>query len=221
MTAAMISLTAEDGHEFEAWVARPVGEPRGGLVILQEIFGITGHIQAVAADFAAQGYLAVAPAMFDRVERGAVLGYDDFKAARETMGKLSLDNCVLDMKAAAEYARSAGKVGAVGFCWGGALADLAACNGLVDAGVSYYGRMTVEWLDKKPTCPMLYHYGEIDALIPAEIIEKIQRARNGKVHVWGNADHGFNCKDRPQYNKKVAEQAMQITLGFLEENVRD
>ena len=113
MTSAMISLTADDGHEFEAWVARPVGEPRAGLVILQEIFGITAHIQAVAAEFAAQGYLAVAPAMFDRVERGAVLGYDDFTSARETMGKgpwLCPEQKVLletDAKKAREIGRAA------------------------------------------------------------------------------------------------------------------
>jgi carboxymethylenebutenolidase len=219
MTTENITLTAEDGHELQAFVARPEGTAKGGLIILQEIFGVTDHIREVAEGFAEEGYLAVAPAMFDRVKPGIVLDYTDFDAARETMAALDLEQCVLDMKAASEYARSAGKVGIVGFCWGGSMADLAACSGLVDAGVSYYGRMTVEWLDKKPTCPMLYHYGEVDQLIPAQIIEKIQRARKGQVNVWGGADHGFNCKDRPQYHAKAATAAMGITLDFLDKHL--
>jgi len=219
MTAETITLSTEDKHELQAYVARPEGTPKGGLIILQEIFGVTDHIKEVADGFAAEGYLAVAPAMFDRIKPGIVLDYSDFTAARETMGALDLEKSVLDMKAAADYARSAGKVGIVGFCWGGSMADLAACNSLVDAGISYYGRMTVEWLDKQPTCPMLYHYGETDQLIPWQIIEKIQRARKGKVYVWGSADHGFNCKDRPQYHKTAATGAMEATLKFLNEHI--
>jgi len=219
MTAETITLSTEDNHELQAYVARPEGTPKGGLIILQEIFGVTDHIKEVADGFAAEGYLAVAPAMFDRIKPAIVLDYNDFATARETMGALDLEQSVLDMKAAADYARSAGKVGIVGFCWGGSMADLAACNGLVDAGISYYGRMTIEWLDKQPTCPMMYHYGETDQLIPWQIIEKIQRARKGKVYVWGSADHGFNCKDRPQYHKTAATGAMEATLKFLNEHI--
>lgn len=215
MTPENITLTADDGHRLQAYVARPDGEPKAGLVILQEIFGVTSHIQSVADGFAAEGYLAIAPAMFDRIQPGAVLPYTDFETARGIMGKLDRDQCVLDMKAAADYARSAGKVGIVGFCWGGAMADLAACHGLVNAGVSYYGRMTVEWLDLQPHCPMLYHYGETDTLIPPETIEKIQRKRKGHVRVWGGAGHGFNCTDRPDYHKASATRAMEVTLEFL------
>jgi carboxymethylenebutenolidase len=219
MTAETITLNTEDNHELQAYVARPEGTAKGGLIILQEIFGVTDHIKEVADGFAAEGYLAVAPAMFDRIKPGIVLDYSDFATARETMDALDLEQSVLDMKAAADYARSAGKVGIVGFCWGGSMADLAACNSLVDVGISYYGRMTVEWLDKQPTCPMLYHYGETDQLIPSQIIEKIQRARKGKVYVWGSADHGFNCKDRPQYHKTAATGAMEATLKFLNEHI--
>jgi carboxymethylenebutenolidase len=219
MTAETITLSTEDNHELQAYVARPEGTAKGGLIILQEIFGVTDHIKEVADGFAAEGYLAVAPAMFDRIKPGIVLDYSDFTTARETMDALDLEQSVLDMKAAADFARSAGKVGIVGFCWGGSMADLAACNGLVDVGISYYGRMTVEWLDKQPTCPMMYHYGETDQLIPSQIIEKIQRARKGKVYVWGSADHGFNCKDRPQYHKTAATGAMEATLKFLNEHI--
>ena len=221
MTTEFISLTTEDGHALQAYVARPEGTPKGGIVVIQEIFGLTDHIRNMTEKFAAEGYLAVAPAMFDRIEPGIVLDYTDFDTARESMGKLDQDQSISDIRAAAEYARSAGKVGVIGFCWGGAMADLAACNGLVDAGVSYYGRMTVEWLDKQPTCPMLYHYGDRDQLIPAQIIEKIQRSRKGKVNIWGSADHGFCCEDRPSYNKSAAKQSMEITLKFMAENLAD
>jgi len=216
MSSETISLTAEDGHVLNAFVARPAAVPKGGLIIFQEIFGLTGHIKAIAEKFAAAGYLAVAPAMFDRIKSDMVLSYTDFTTARATMSQLDRAKCVLDMKAAADYARSAGKVGSIGFCWGGSMADLAACHGLVDAGVSYYGRMTVEWLDLQPACPMLYHYGDRDALIPADVIEQIRRKRHGQVHIWGNADHGFCCEDRPQYNATATAQSMQVTLEFLE-----
>jgi carboxymethylenebutenolidase len=220
MTTEIISLKTDDGHELQAYVAHPEGEAKGGIVVIQEIFGLTNHIRNMAEKFAAEGYLAIAPAMFDRVKPEIVLDYSDFDTARETMGKLDRDQSVNDIKAAVEYVRPAGKVGVIGFCWGGAMADLTACNGLVDAGVSYYGRMTMEWLDQQPSCPMLYHYGDRDALIPAEIIEKIQRKRKGKVYTWGSADHGFLCEDRPQYHKASAIRSMEITLNFLQEHLQ-
>jgi carboxymethylenebutenolidase len=220
MTTETITLNADDGHALQAYVARPAGTPKGGVVVIQEIFGLTSHIRDIVDKFADQGYLAVAPAMFDRVKPGIVLDYTDFDTARKTMAMLDLDQCVSDMRAAAELARTAGKVGVIGFCWGGAMADLAACHDLADAGVSYYGRMTVEWLDKQPTCPMLYHYGDRDELIPAQIVEKIQRTRRAKVNVWGNADHGFCCAERPSYNKTAATQSMEMTLKFLDKNLQ-
>lgn len=219
MVSETISLTASDGHQLQAYVARPEGTPRAGLVVLQEIFGVNEHIRSVADGFAADGYLAVAPAMFDRAEPGVELGYEDFTQARSYVEKITRDDWVKDIAAAADYARAAGKVGAVGYCWGGALADLAACHGLVDAGVSYYGRMTVEWLELQPQCPMLYHYGETDTLIPLEIVEKITRKRDGEVRVWGGAGHGFNCEARSSFHKKVAEQARALTLSFFDQHL--
>lgn len=212
MTSETVSLSASDGHQLHAYVAHPDDTPRGGLIVLQEIFGVNPHMRKVADSFAAAGYLAVAPALFDRIEANIELGYDNFDAARAYLEKMDRDACVKDMAAAADYARSAGKVGAVGYCWGGSMADLAACHGLVDAAVSYYGRMTVDWLDLQPTCPVLYHYGERDSLIPMQTIEQIARKRDGEVRVWGGADHGFNCDERPSFNKKVAEQARVLTL---------
>jgi len=219
MTSETVSLTTEDGHVLDAYVAHPEGTPKGGIVVIQEIFGLTGHIQGMTDKFAEAGYLAVAPAMFDRIEKNIVLDYSDFDAARGTMAKLEREQSVQDMKAACEYAASAGKVGIVGFCWGGSMADLAACHDLVSAAVSYYGRMTVEWLDLHPTCPVFYHYGEIDELIPLETIEKIQRKRSGNVRIWGNADHGFCCEDRPSFNKNAAQDSMKLTLEFFGEHL--
>ncbi len=220
MSAESIALSSSDGHELSAYVARPEGTPRAGLLVLQEIFGVNEHIRSVTDGFAADGYLAIAPAMFDRIKPGIELGYDDFTAARETMAQLQREWCVADMAAAADYARSAGKVGIVGYCWGGAMADLAACHGLVDAAVSYYGRMTVEWLDLTPQCPVLYHYGERDALIPLATVEQIARKRDGEVRVWGGADHGFNCASRPSFHKAAAKQARELTLKFFDTHLQ-
>lgn len=219
MQSETITLTAADGHELDAYVVHPEGDAKGAVVLIQEIFGLTGHIRGMTEKFAAAGYLTIAPAMYDRIEKNIVLDYSDFEAARASMGKLELDNAVLDMKAAAEFGRSAGKVGIVGFCWGGAMADLAGCNGLVDAGVSYYGRMTIEWLDQHPTCPMVYHYGERDELIPLQAIETIQRKRKGDVYVWGGADHGFCCEDRPSFHKQAYRDSLAITLEFFDQQL--
>ncbi len=218
MTSETVTLTAGDGHTLSAYVAHPDGKPKAGLLVLQEIFGVNEHIRSVTDGFAADGYLAIAPAMFDRIEPGIELGYDDFTKAREVMGKLERDDCVTDMAAAAQYARAAGngaglKVGIVGYCWGGAMADLAACHGLVDAAVSYYGRMTVEWLDLSPQCPVLYHFGETDPLIPSQLVEDIAAKRPGQqFRTWGGAGHGFNCDSRPEFHKTSAEAARALTL---------
>lgn len=220
MTGETVQLTAGDGHAFNAYVARPEGAPKAGLLVLQEIFGVNDHIKSVADGFAADGYLAVAPAMFDRVEAGLELGYDELEKARETMSKLERDGCVADMVAAAAFAREAGKVGIVGYCWGGSMADLAACHGIVDAAVSYYGRMTVEWLDLEPQCPVVYHYGETDPLIPLQVVEDIRAKRKGHaVHVWGGAGHGFNCDARPEFHKHSAQAARDITLRHFAEHL--
>ncbi len=218
MSSETVSLTASDGHTLSAYVAHPAGTPKAGLLVLQEIFGVNDHIRSVTDGFAADGYLAIAPAMFDRIEPGIALGYSDFGKAREVMGKLQRDDCVTDMAAAADYARAAGcaKVGIVGYCWGGAMADLAACHGIVNAAVSYYGRMTVEWLDLQPQCPVLYHFGETDPLIPSQTIEDIAAKRPGQqFRTWGGAGHGFNCDSRPEYHKASALAARELTLGHF------
>lgn len=217
----VIQLTTADEHNMAAYRAEPDGTPRGGLIILQEIFGITDHVRRVADGFAAEGYLAVAPSLFDRVRPGVVLDYAEVGQGREIMQKLSLDDVVTDMAAAADTVRSAGRVGAVGYCWGGAMADLAACRIDVDAAVAYYGRMIVEWLDSKPACPVMYHFGDEDSLIPLETVAQIRAARPaGIVFTYPDAGHGFNCDERDDFEPESAALALRRTLDFLNENLR-
>lgn len=216
VTAGSVRLRAADGHEFGGWLARPAGTPRAGLVVLQEIFGVNGHIRHVTEDFAGRGFLAVAPALFDRVRPGVELGYDAVATGRELMAALALDDITQDLAAAVAAVASAGKVGAVGYCWGGAIADLAACRVPVAAAVAYYGRANVGWLDESPRCPVLYHYGARDALIPPEVIAQISAARPGQaVHVYPDAGHGFSCNERPDYHAPSAELALARSLEFF------
>ena len=212
-----IRLTAADGHEQEAWQAIPAGRPKAGLVVIQEIFGVTDHIRRVTDGFADDGYLAIAPALFDRIEPGLRLDYSEVERGRDTMMKLDLDKTIEDIAAAADAVRNGGKVGAVGYCWGGAMADLAACRLDIDAAVAYYGRMIVNWLDEKPRCPVMYHYGGKDPLIPPEMVEQIRAARpDGEFFVYPEAGHGFNCDERADFDPDSAALARQRTLEFFD-----
>ena len=215
-----VTLKAMDGHALRAWRAAPGGRPRGGLVVLQEIFGVTGHIRRITDDFAAAGYLAIAPSLFDRTRPGVELGYDEIEPGRDIMTGLDRENTVRDMIAAVDAVRSAGRVGAIGYCWGGALADLAACRCRVDAAVSYYGRHTVTWLDLQPACPVMYHFGRLDPLIPPPTVAEIRLGRpDGIFHVYDEAGHGFNCDERHEYHEPSARLALERTLEFLRRHV--
>jgi carboxymethylenebutenolidase len=213
-------LTAADGHAFDGWLARPAGKPRAGLVVLQEIFGVNRHIRNVTESFAAAGYLALAPALFDRVRPSVELGYDDLQPGRDLVTALNRADTVRDMSAAVAFLRSAGKVGAVGYCWGGALADLAACECDVDAAVSYYGRHTATWLELQPRCPVMYHFGKLDPFIPPETVAAIESGRpNGIFHLYEQAGHGFNCDERHEFHAKSASLALQRTLAFFRQHL--
>jgi len=212
----MIQLTASDAHQLSAYRAEPDGAPKAGIVIVQEIFGITNHIQAVVDEYASLGYLTIAPAMFDRIRAGVTLDYSEIDEARGLMMQLHLDDATKDMAAAADAVRSAGKVAVIGYCWGGAMADLAACRINVDAAVAYYGRMIIDWPDLRPTCPVMYHFGETDPLIPAEMVEQIRASRpDGIFHTYPGAGHGFNCTERADFEPDSAALALQRTLAFL------
>ena len=212
------TLQAADGHRLAAYRATPAGKPRGALVVVQEIFGVNSHIRAVADGYAADGWLAVAPAMFDRVERGIELGYTpaDIERGRELKGGCSNDHALLDIAAAVDTVRSAGKVAVIGYCWGGTLAWLAACRqpGL-SAAVSYYGGGIGELVDLTPRCPVLAHFGERDASIPLSVPEALRRAHpEVEIHIYP-AGHGFNCDQRGSFDAASAKLARERSLAFL------
>jgi len=217
-----ITLTAADGHQLGAWRADPDGKARGGIVVIQEIFGVNGHIRDVCDRIAAAGYAAIAPAIFDRAEPGVELGYDDdgITRGRDLRTQVGWDGPVADMTAAAEALKPAGKVGVVGFCWGGSLAWLAACRLAVDAAVGYYGGQIVQYVDETPACPILLHFGDQDASIPIADVDAIRAAHpDVPVHVYAGAGHGFNCDRRGSYHAEHAAVAWERTLKFFAEHV--
>jgi carboxymethylenebutenolidase len=215
-------LTAADGHSFNAYVAAPAGKARGGLVVVQEIFGVNSHVRAVADGFAAAGYFSVAPALFDRVERGVELGYETQDMQRGMALKTACGNppALRDIAAAVSHAKAAGRVGIVGYCWGGLLAWLAACevDGLA-ASVPYYGGGMPDHAARQPRVPVLAHFGERDAHIPLAGVEAFAKAQPGvSVHLYA-AGHGFNCDQRASFDAAAAALARERTLAFLRQHV--
>jgi len=216
---SQIEFAAADGRRLTGYEARPGGEPRGGLVVVQEIFGITAHIRDVVDAFAAAGYHALAPALFDRLEPGVVLPYTDIDGGRARVAKLSRQHIVADVGGAVMHLAGSGRVGVIGYCWGGTVAWIAAASLPVSAAVSYYGTRIVENLDLAPACPMQFHFGEDDASIPPERIEQVRAAcPAGEYHVYP-AGHGFNCTDRADYHADSARLAFERTLDFLGRHV--
>lgn len=220
--ATRTTLTAADGHAFDAYLAQPTGPARGALVVVQEIFGVNSHIRAVADGYAADGYLAIAPALFDRVERGVEIGYSAGDVARGRALKEASGNAkpLLDIAAAVAHVRHAGRTGIVGYCWGGLLSWLAACelDGLA-ASVPYYGGGIPDHAARQPRCPVMAHFGEQDAHIPLPAVEAFRRAQPGiVVHVY-DAQHGFNCDQRGSFDGASAALARQRSLAFLREHV--
>jgi len=215
----LIELTAADGHVLSAYEARPGGEPRGGVVIAQEIFGITAHIRDVADAYAAAGYHVLAPALFDRLERDVVLPYTEIERGRALKVAVTREHIALDVGAAVRHLSGAGRVGIVGYCWGGLVAWIAAATTPVSAAVAYYGGGIHQHLDLRPACAVMFHYGEHDPIIPSEIVEEVRAAvPQGVFHLYP-AGHGFNCTDRTDYDAGCARLAFERTLGFLREHV--
>jgi carboxymethylenebutenolidase len=214
-----ITLTAEDGHKLAAYRAAPTGTPRGGLVVVQEIFGVNSHIKSVCDGFAADGYVALAPAIFDRVERDFAIGYkpEDIERGRGVRGKLTVEDAVKDVRAAVKaLAAERLKVGVVGYCFGGTLAWLAATRiAGVACAVGYYGGGIADTAAETPRCPVLLHWGETDQSIPPEHHTRVRAAHPDlPMHIYP-AGHGFNCDQRGSYHEPSAKQARQRTLDFL------
>ena len=218
----MIELTAADGHKLAAYRAEPAGKPRGAIVVIQEIFGVNSHIRQVADGYAADGYLAIAPALFDRVQRNVELGYtpEDIAKGREIRGKVTNDMAVKDTEAAVKAASEAGKVGIVGYCWGGLVTWLAAAKipGLA-AAVPYYGGGILDNAELEPKVPLMGHFGDKDAHIPVDGVRKLaQRHAQHQIFIY-EADHGFNCDHRGSYNAPAAKLARERTLEFFRKHL--
>jgi carboxymethylenebutenolidase len=213
----MLELAAADGHRFAAYQARPNGKPKGGLVIIQEIFGVTPQMKRCTDRYAEAGYLSILPAMFDRKERGVELGYGEFVRGGTLAMSMPEPQVLADMEAARLAVANAGKVAIMGFCWGGTMAYLAACSLGFSCAVSYYGSGTAKLTERmQPRVPVMYHYGALDKFIPTAAIDKARAAdRRGEVYVYEGADHGFCCDDRESYHAEAAALAGKRTLEFL------
>ena len=213
-------LTAADGFKFGAYEALPAGKPRGGVLVIQEIFGVNHHVRAVADGYAAAGYAALAPQIFDRAERDVELGYTDpdqfQKGIKLAFQDLKMPQTLMDLQAAIEALAAHGKVGVVGYCFGGLLTWLSACELKgVAAASAYYGGGTAKEANRMPKCPVIMHFGERDAHIPLTDVETIHKAQpNVEIFIYP-ADHGFNCDERASYDADSAALAKQRTLTFF------
>lgn len=216
------TLMARDGHPFQAYICNPAGHVRGAVVIIQEIFGLTPHILVAADSYAAEGYLAIAPALFDRVRRGLVLGSsaEEVERARGYRKQIPPAKSLLDIAASVAVARHCGKVGVIGYCWGGTLAWQAATDIPLDAAVSYYGAGIADHLDRTPACAMMLHFGDRDASIPLSAVEHIRTAFPKGLYYLYAAGHGFNNDTRPElYDAAAATLARSRTVEFLSRHI--
>lgn len=216
------TIMARDGHEFRAYLAAPPGVARGAVVVIQEIFGVNSHIRAVTDSYAAEGYVAVAPSLFDRVRRGIELGYSppEMDQGRGYVMQLKPEQTLKDVAAAMAVVKHAGRIGMVGYCWGGRIAYMAASSDLpLTCAVVYYGGGITQILDRKPRCPVMYHFGERDKHITLDDVAKIKAAHPEGVFYIYPADHGFNCDQRPSYDAASAALARQRTLEFFQQHV--
>lgn len=215
-----ISLETPTGR-IQAWRADPPIPPKGALVVVQEIFGVNHHIRQVCDTFAAHGYVAIAPAFFDHFEHGVELDYDadGVKRGKELVDRLGMERALEDIKAAAAIVQDAGKVGVVGYCWGGTVSFLANTR-LSMPAVSYYGARTPAYLDEQLDAPMMFHFGDHDPSIPTEAVD-LHRSKQptAEIHVYP-AGHGFNCDQRADHDEASATLALDRTLSFFRRTLR-
>src|SRR5262245_11635369 len=220
---SMIELTAADGHKLAAYRAEPAGKPRGAVVVIQEIFGVNSHIKSVADGYAKDGYLAIAPAMFDRLQRGYDTGYSqpEIQAGIAMMQKLDWKNTFADVDAAVAEAKKAGKVGIVGYCWGGTVSWRASANtSSLACSAPYYGGGMPNFMNENPKEPILGQFGELDqSPTPAQAKELLGKHPDVQGHFYGGAGHGFNCDQRGSYNAEAAKTARERTLAFFRKHI--
>jgi carboxymethylenebutenolidase len=217
--AERTQITAVDGFTLGAWQAVPTGAPKGAVVVIQEIFGVNGHIREVVDGYAADGYFAIAPQIFDRVERDVELGYageDMQRGIALAFQQLDHARTLLDLQATIERASIHGRVGVVGYCFGGLLTWRSACElSGVSAASAYYGGGIAGETQRQPRCPVMMHFGDRDAHIPLSDVDKVKAAHpEVQVFVYA-ADHGFNCNHRASYDATAAALAKSRTLDFF------
>ncbi len=212
---------AKDGHIVDLYVAKPKSEAMATVIVLQEIFGITEHIQAICQQYATHGYLAIAPALFDRIKKNIVLDYSSIEEGRDYKMQLQDEQVLLDIAAAAATAENDLKVAVIGFCFGGALSYLASTRLNLNCAISYYGGGIAEkYINQNPLCPIMYHFGALDPIIPSTDVAAIQSNHpEGVFHIYDNAGHGFNCSDRRDYHSESAKIAFARSLEFLKMHV--
>jgi len=219
-----LTLTAADGHKLGAYRADPAGKPKGGIVVIQEIFGVNHHIRSVCDRVAAEGYVAIAPALFDRIQPDFESGYtpDEVANARKFVAAPDFDAMLRDADAALKDIKGVGPSGIMGFCLGGTISFLAACrlSGL-SAAVCYYGGGIARFAGETPKCPTQMHFGRKDAHIPMTAVDEIKAKRpECEVYVYDEADHGFHCDERGSYHAESAKIAWGRTTAFLAKNMK-
>lgn len=217
-----VQLQTQDGHTLDAYVAHPDGKAIGGLVVLQEIFGVNKHIRNVADGFAKDGFLTIAPAIFDRVEKHVELSYEgaDMQKAVALMQKLNVEKALLDVKAALDYAEkeTGKKAGVIGYCYGGKLAWLSATRLQPAAAVGYYAGGIGEFAEETPNAPVILHFGKQDTHIPKEQVDKVHAAHPEIEIFWYDAGYGFNCDMRASYDAPSSRLARERSLAFLKQH---
>jgi carboxymethylenebutenolidase len=219
------SLVSSDSFKLGAYRADPAGPAKGGIVLIQEIFGVNHHIRAVCDRLAGEGYAALAPALFDRQQPNFECGYtpDEIANARKFVANPDWGAMLRDVQASIDDLKKGGPVAIMGFCMGGTISFLSACklNGL-SAAVCYYGGQIAKNADEKPKIPVQMHFGEKDASIPMSDVDLIKSKRSGdcEIYVYPDAQHGFHCDERGSYQKAAADLAWQRSMAFLAKNVK-
>tara|TARA_B100000959_G_scaffold116853_1_gene122901 strand:+ start:479 stop:1156 length:678 start_codon:yes stop_codon:yes gene_type:complete len=214
-----VELNSADNHKLDAFIAHPSNKTKGNVVIIQEIFGLTKHIESVCRQYANAGYSAIAPALYDRFEKNIILDYNQIEEGKSYKEQLSLDHAIRDINAAVIF--NNGPTAIIGYCFGGMLSHIAASQLKSVCTVSYYGGFIAEkYLDTKPQCPIMYHFGEQDFAIPMTSVDLIrQHYPEAIVHTYKEAGHGFNCEMRNDYHELSANLAFERTLTFLNKHM--
>ncbi len=216
-----VEMNTKDNHKFQAYLSQPNIKVKGGIVIIQEIFGVNEHIKELCDIYAKHGFLSIAPCLFDRKKKNIELDYNENgilegRKLKDLVNDFSLN----EIDASISFLRSAGKVGVLGYCWGGSLSWKAACEfDNLSASIIYYGGDVPQLKKLEPKCPTMCHFGEFDKSIPFEDVEMFKEFNKNVTVYTYPADHGFNCNQRSQYDKKCADIAFDRTMDFIEKNL--